>query len=82
MNPTTFAVVPEDSRDVQLYAEFTALKSKGVKTWIAVGGYDFSNTNMPTHTTWSDMVSTASNRRAFIASIKSFMAQYGFMGKH
>ncbi|KAM7188802.1 class III chitinase [Naviculisporaceae sp. PSN 640] len=80
INPTTFAVTPADPNDVALYKEFTALKSRGLQTWIAVGGYDFSDANKPTHGTWSKMASTASNRAAFISSLKTFMTTYGFQG--
>lgn len=52
INPSTFAVTPADPKDVALYTEFTALKSRGLQTWIAVGGFDFSDANKPTHGTW------------------------------
>jgi chitinase len=33
--------------------EFTALSKGGkLKTWIAVGGFDFSNPEVATHRTW------------------------------
>jgi chitinase len=56
--------------------EFTALKSNKLQTWIAVGGYDFSDKG----TTWSDMCSTQASRAAFIQSTISFMDEYGFQG--
>ena len=46
-----FAVVPASSDDKLLYTEFTALQAKGVQTWIAIGGFDFSDDG-PTHNTW------------------------------
>ena len=75
----TFSVVPENSGDPQLYKEFTALKTPSMQTWIAIGGFDFSDAG-PTHTAWSDMVSTPGNRAAFINSLKSFLLKYGFQG--
>lgn len=72
-------MVPSDPGDVDLYSQFTALKTSTLKTWIAVGGYDFSDLG-PTRTAWSDMASTAAGRAAFIASLKSFMSKYGFQG--
>jgi chitinase len=61
--------------------EFTDLSKGGkLKTWIAIGGYDMSNEKAPTHTTWSDMVSTKANRAAFIASVRDYMDEYGFTG--
>jgi chitinase len=70
--------------DEGLYRRFTALKSKkpALKTWIAVGGWSFNDaTNVPnTRTAFSDMVSTSANRKAFIASIGSFLQTYNFDG--
>lgn len=65
--------------DVALYTEFTSLKSKGIKPWIAIGGFDFSDKGA-THTAWSNMASTSESRAVFIASLKQFIAQYGFAG--
>jgi chitinase len=50
-----------------------------MQTWIAIGGFDFSDPG-PTHTTWSDMVSTSANRAAFISSLIDFMTRWGFQG--
>ncbi|KAK3290201.1 glycoside hydrolase superfamily [Chaetomium fimeti] len=79
IDPDTFAVVPANAGDVALMYEFTALKSSTLQTWIAIGGYSFSDPG-PTHTTWSDMVSTQARRAAFIQSLIVFMQAYGFQG--
>lgn len=50
-----------------------------MQTWISIGGFDFSDPG-PTHTTWSDMVSTSANRAAFISSLVDFLPQWGFQG--
>ncbi|KAG4443175.1 hypothetical protein IFR05_001317 [Cadophora sp. M221] len=59
-------------KDIPVYKEFTGLKTTGVQTWIAVSGFDFSDEG-PTHTTWSDLVSTAANRKSFIPSLKKLI---------
>lgn len=51
-NPSNFAVTPVDASDVPVYTEFTALKTSSLQTWIAIGGFDFSNIGA-TRTTWS-----------------------------
>ncbi|KAL8637213.1 MAG: hypothetical protein Q9228_005493 [Teloschistes exilis] len=79
IDPGSFVVVPDRAEDIPLYTAFTALKSSTLQTWIAIGGFDFSDPG-PTRTTWSDLVSTQGSRAAFINSVKSFMAQYGFQG--
>jgi chitinase len=81
IDPNTFSLVPAHPDDVTLMKDFTDLsKNGGVKTWIAVGGFDFSDPKTATHKTWSQMVSTKANRAAFIASAKAFMDTYGFSG--
>ncbi|KAH7122649.1 glycoside hydrolase superfamily, partial [Dendryphion nanum] len=79
INPKSFVIQPMHPADPQLYLDFTALKTNGLETWIAVGGWDFSNPGS-THTTWSDMVSTKENRKAFIESAVDLMKTYGFQG--
>lgn len=70
---------PAHPEDPQLYEEFVALKRSGLETWLAVGGWDFSDPG-PTRTTWSDMAMTASGRSSFINSCIAIMDQYGFQG--
>ena len=76
IDPVTFHIKPWDEADIPLMEAFTALNTE---TWIAVGGYTFRDPG-PTHTTWSDMCSTAENRAAFIKSTAEFMDRYGFTG--
>ncbi|KAF5664348.1 chitinase 3 [Fusarium heterosporum] len=81
IDPVSFKLTPAHNDDVKQMREFTDLSKGGkLKTWIAIGGYDMSNENAPTHTTWSDMVSTKANRAAFIASVRDYMDEYGFTG--
>ncbi|KAI8261335.1 glycoside hydrolase [Colletotrichum sp. SAR11_239] len=80
IDPNSFAVVPADPADVALYSEFAALKSRGLQTWIAVGGFDFSDPNKATHGTWSKLAASKESRTAFINSLLIFLPQHGFQG--
>ncbi|KAJ0382111.1 hypothetical protein COL922a_013212 [Colletotrichum nupharicola] len=80
IDPASFAVIPAQAADEPLMREFTALKKSGLQTWIAVGGYDFSDKERSTHTTWHDLCASPAARAAFIASGKTFMDKYGFQG--
>jgi chitinase len=81
IDPTSFAITPAHDDDIKQMREFTDLsKDSDLKTWIAIGGFDMSNPEAPTHTTWSDMVSTKANRAAFIESTRDYMDEYGFTG--
>ncbi|KAF9891872.1 hypothetical protein FE257_003357 [Aspergillus nanangensis] len=83
-HPTTFHIIPMSANDESLYPQFTGLKSikPSLKTWIAVGGWSFNDaTNSPnTQTAFSDMASSAANRRTFINSLIHFMQTWGFDG--
>ncbi|OJK00810.1 glycoside hydrolase family 18 protein [Aspergillus aculeatus ATCC 16872] len=50
-----------------------------IETWISVGGWAFTDAGS-TQTAWSNMVSSAANRAAFISSLEQFMITYGFDG--
>jgi chitinase len=66
IDPNSYAIVPADPADEPLMPQFTALRSKGVQTWIAVGGYDFSDPNKATHRTWLGPVEwTDFSRRSY-----------------
>jgi chitinase len=53
IDPTSFNIVAAHPDDEAMMKEFTALSSDGkLKTWIAIGGFDFSDPGTATHTTW------------------------------
>ncbi|KAK6542096.1 hypothetical protein TWF694_007865 [Orbilia ellipsospora] len=79
IDPNSYSVILGDASDESMYYAFTDLKSRGLQTWVSIGGFDFSDPG-PTHTTWSDLVASASNRAAFISSLVNFMKKYGFQG--
>ncbi|KAF2720853.1 glycoside hydrolase family 18 protein [Polychaeton citri CBS 116435] len=78
-NPETFHITPMDDKDKDLYPQFTALASNTLQTWIAIGGWSFSDPGNTRHA-WSDMTSSPANRAAFIQSLTGFMENYGFSG--
>jgi hypothetical protein len=51
-DPNSYQVVPASSDDVPLYTQFTSLKHAGLQTWMAIGGFDFSDNGTATHTAW------------------------------
>ncbi|KAF2713786.1 glycoside hydrolase family 18 protein [Pleomassaria siparia CBS 279.74] len=78
-DPATFQLRPENPSDLNVYAEFTALKSKKLQTWISVGGWAFSEPGV-TRKAWSNMAEKPETRAKFINSAKAFMRQHGFQG--
>ncbi|KAF2492808.1 glycoside hydrolase [Lophium mytilinum] len=79
IDPATYSIVPADPADVELIPRFTALKTQTMQTWVAVGGWSFSDPG-PTQGTWSAMTSSKEHRALFITSVVSFMDQWGFQG--
>ncbi|KAM7195912.1 hypothetical protein V8F20_007277 [Naviculisporaceae sp. PSN 640] len=88
IDPVSFRVVPAHTDDPAMMREFTALsrRGNGLQTWIAIGGFDFSDPETPdggpnpTHTTWSDLCASKAGRTAFINSVREYMDEYGFQG--
>lgn len=79
IDPSGFKVVPANPADVEIYRQFTSLKSSSLQTWIAIGGWAFNDPG-PTQTAFSDLASSSSNRALFISSLLSFMDKHGFQG--
>ncbi|RWA12354.1 hypothetical protein EKO27_g2735 [Xylaria grammica] len=75
----SFNVVPGHSDDIEIYREFTALKSSTLQTWVAIGGWSFNDPG-PTRNTFSNLARTSQGRATFIASLASFLEEYGFQG--
>lgn len=65
-----------NSYDTQLYTEFTDLKkdNPNLQIFISIGGWDAGGA------IFSKMVSSSTNRGAFISSLKTFMKTYAFDG--
>lgn len=79
IDPTTFQIGLENPQDDAVYREFVGLKDRGMKVWLGVGGWEFSDEGS-TRTTWSDLAGSATNRKAFITSTLKFLTDYGFQG--
>ncbi|KAK4118449.1 glycoside hydrolase family 18 protein, partial [Parathielavia appendiculata] len=80
IDPATYRIAPAHADDPAMMREFTSLAKDGLQTWIAIGGFDFSDPGTPTHTTWSDVCATKARRAAFIDSVREYMDEYGFQG--
>ncbi|POS71111.1 oviduct-specific glycoprotein [Diaporthe helianthi] len=73
IDPVSFKIVPAHADDEDMMQELTGLSKDGkLQTWIAIGGFDFGNPEVETH--------TMANRKAFIDSVAEFMEHYGFQG--
>lgn len=78
IDPTAYTIRAAHPDDEAMMKEFTGLKSGTLKTWIAIGGFDFSDPGQDTHTTWSDVCLTKANRAALLARSRLIWINMGF----
>jgi chitinase len=82
IEPKTFNIVPMRQYDEQIWSQITNLKQKapGLKIWIALGGWTFSDNDTETQHVWGDIASTQLKRTTFTNNLYKFMKHYGFDG--
>ena len=63
-------------------SQITNLKQKapGLKIWISIGGWTFSDNDTDTQAVWGDLASTPSKRTQFATNLYKFMKEWGFDG--
>lgn len=83
IDPDTFEVIPASEGDKLLYPQLEALQSRDLsqELWLSIGGWDFSDDDAPTATTFSDLAGAdTAQQNAFFKSLTLFMNTYGFTG--
>lgn len=63
-------------------SQITNLKQKatGLKIWIPIGGWIFSDNDTDTQAVWGDLASTPAKRSQFANNLIKFMREWGFDG--
>ncbi|PWY73016.1 glycoside hydrolase [Aspergillus heteromorphus CBS 117.55] len=83
IDPDTFEVIPAEQVDELLYPQLAALQTRdlGQELWLSIGGWDFSDSDEPTATTFSDLAAAdTAKQNVFFKSLINFMSTYGFTG--
>ncbi|ORY04392.1 hypothetical protein BCR34DRAFT_572769 [Clohesyomyces aquaticus] len=82
IQPKTFEIVPMDKMSDKTFSQITNLKQKapGLKIWISLGGWTFSDNGTDTQPVWGDIASSVTNRAKFIGNLYRFMETWGFDG--
>ncbi|KAI1211222.1 family 18 glycosyl hydrolase [Annulohypoxylon truncatum] len=71
-----------DGTDDDIFEQIMALKENapGLKIFLSLGGWTFSDNGTDTQPVWGDIASTSANRQKFIMNLVNFMTQFGFDG--
>ncbi|KAM7184016.1 glycoside hydrolase [Rhypophila sp. PSN 637] len=82
IKPNTFEVYPMENVNEKTLFDLTNLKRKapGLKVWIALGGWTYSDNGTDTQPVWGDLASTPAKREKFLDQLEKFMIYYGFDG--
>ena len=82
INPGTYEIYPMPDVDIKDLKAITDLKQKapGIRVWLALGGWTFSDDGTDTQPVFGDLSSTPSKRKKFIDQLEKFMLQWGFDG--
>lgn len=82
IDPDTFEVIPAEQGDEALYPQLEALQMRDLdlEVWLSIGGWDFSDSDEPTASTFSDLVADTTSQQSFFISLINFMSTYGFTG--
>ncbi|KAM7209977.1 glycoside hydrolase [Rhypophila decipiens] len=82
IKPNTFEVYPMGNVNEKTLFDLTNLKRKapGLKVWIALGGWTYSDNGTDTQPVWGDLASSPAKREKFLDQLEKFMIYYGFDG--
>lgn len=80
--PGTFEVKMMDKIPISVLTEIMNLKQKapGLRIYLSLGGWDFSNNGTATQPVWGDLSSTIDKRAKFIDNLEKFMLTWGLDG--
>jgi chitinase len=82
IQPNTFEIAPMPKTSEDIFAQLTNLKRKapGLKIWISLGGWTYSDNGTDTQAVWGNIARDSSNRKTFADNLIRFMKTYGFDG--
>ncbi|KAK3933773.1 putative glycosyl hydrolases family 18 protein [Diplogelasinospora grovesii] len=82
ITPGDFKIEPMPGVSGDTLSAFTAIKSSNpsTKIMISLGGWSFTDNGTDTQAVFTDLVSSHSNREAFISNLLGFLSHYAFDG--
>ncbi|ETS76426.1 hypothetical protein PFICI_11813 [Pestalotiopsis fici W106-1] len=81
IQPETYEIAPDLSSD-EIMDQIIHLKedAPGLKIYISLGGWTYSDNDTDTQAVWGDLASTPIKRQKFISQLANFMLHFGFDG--
>jgi len=82
ITPETYEIHPIRGASIAGFQSVTNLKqhAPGLKVWLALGGWTFSDNGTDTQPVFGDLSSTPEKRQIFIDRLMTFMLEWGFDG--
>lgn len=82
IQPDSYEIEPIDGADISVFQAITNLKQQapGLKIWLSLGGWTYSDNGTNTQPVWADLASTTTKRAQFIDQLVQFMLTWGFDG--
>lgn len=85
ITPNDYQIVsmPQEMSE-DAFKQITNLKERapGLKIWISLGGWTYSDNGTSTQAVWGDLASTEEKRQKFADNLVTFMKYFGFDGKN
>lgn len=82
IEPDTYEIVPMPKVTEEIISQITNLKQRapGLKIWISLGGWTYSDNGTATQAVWGDLSSTLAKRTKFAWNLYKFLKTWGFDG--
>ncbi|KAI1281725.1 carbohydrate-binding module family 18 [Xylaria sp. FL0933] len=82
MAPDTYEITPMNGISISIISQIMGLKENapGLRIYLSLGGWSYSDNGTATQAVWGDLSSTAEKRNKFIDQLAKFMRTWGFDG--
>lgn len=82
ISPTLYDIVTMPMTSDSIFSQITNLEQKapGLKIWISLGGWTYSDNGTDTQAVWGNLARSKQNRDRFATNLIRFMRAWGFDG--
>lgn len=82
ISPRSYDIVRMEGVSDEAHNNLMNMKQKapGLKIWLSIGGWTFSDNGTDTQPLWGEIAASSANRAKFINNLSTFMSDYGLDG--